>query len=147
MATRWPCPPESSRGQRSAWSARPTRSSASRDAACALRRRQFGKPEADIAGDRQPGQEARLLENDTDAWMRRGDDRAVDAHCAARRVVQPGQQTQQRALAAAGAADHGKDFTRLDGEREPAKRNRAVGIGFCKAFDRQHVGASHRPPE
>ena len=75
-----------------------------------LRRREESESEADIVGDRQPGQEARLLEHDADGWMRLVDRRAVDSDRAVGRRVETGEEAQQRALATARTADHRDDL-------------------------------------
>src|SRR5256885_15890617 len=73
--------------------------------------------ERDIARDREPGQEARLLEHDADLFMRRCDCVAVERNISLRRTVEPGDEAQQRGLAAAGAADYRDDLARFDIER------------------------------
>jgi hypothetical protein len=45
--------------------------------------------EADIVGDAQPGKQTRLLENDADLLVRRGDHRAVEHDLALGRRVEP----------------------------------------------------------
>ena len=66
--------------------------------------------EADIVGDGEPGQEARLLEHDADGGMRLGDGLAVEADRAGARPVEAGDEAQQRGLAAARAADERDDL-------------------------------------
>jgi hypothetical protein len=50
------------------------------DSLHALSFRLFGKPEADIVGDPEPGQEPRLLKNYADLCMRRADPLVIQDH-------------------------------------------------------------------
>src|SRR5205085_5855957 len=86
--------------------------------------------ESDIARDREPGQQARLLEHDANFLVRRSDRVAVERHVALRRTVEPGDEAQQRGLAAAGAADYRHDLARLDIERDAVERAHGIGIDF-----------------
>ena len=139
MATRCAWPPDSSRGQTSALSVRPTRSSAR---ATRSRRSAVGQPlqaEADIVGDPQPRQQARLLEDDADLLVRRGDDRrrrarpCLGSACRARKSPAAG------GLAAAGAADDDENFARRDLE---SRRRRARARRWDRSCRRDRARAS-----
>ena len=72
--------------------------------------RQAGQPEADIVGDAEPGQQARLLEDDADLRMRRDDRRLVEQDPSGAGAVKAGDRPQQRRFSAARTADDGDDL-------------------------------------
>ena len=109
-----------------------------RDARIALRLRAVLEAEADIVGDGEPRQQARLLEDDADLLVRRGDRHAVEHDLALGRRVEAGDGAQQRGLAAARAADHHDDLARRDVERDAVERAHAVGIGLADAVEHEH---------
>ena len=94
--------------------------------------------EADIVGDPQPWQQARLLEDDADLLVRRGDHHAVEHDLALARRVEARNGPQHRGLAAAGAADDHEDFARSDVERNAVERAHPVGVGLADAVDHEH---------
>ena len=96
----------------------------------ALRRRQAQAAEADIVGDLQPGQQPRLLKHRADGGMGAGDDVAADGDGAVGRLLQPGDQAQQRGFAAAGTAEDGNDLSAVGMRLDVAQGFGAVGIGF-----------------
>src|SRR5262249_26521065 len=102
------------------------------------RRGSVRKPERDIVGDRQPWQQARLLENDADLLMRRDDGLSIEHNASPGRPIEPADRAQQCRLAAAGAAHHGDDLARLDGKAHAIERVHAVRIGLAEIFQRQH---------
>ena len=106
-----------------------------RDALVALRLRPVGEPEADIGGDGEPRQQARLLKHDADLLVRRQDGVAIERDLALRRIVEAGDEAQQRGLAAARAADHRDDFTGRDVERDAVERARGVVVGLSDVSD------------
>ncbi len=140
MATRCAWPPESSRGHRLLSETDALERGG--DALCPLGLRAIVQSEADIVGDLEPGQEPRLLKNNADLLVRRGDALAVEHDRAFARRVESADGAQQGRFAAAGAADHGDDLAKLDLERDSAERMHAVGIGFADAFEHQH-GTTH----
>ena len=85
-----------------------------RDALAAFGLRPILQSEADIVGDREPRQQPRLLEDDADLLVRRGDGHAVEHDAALARRVEARHRAQQRGLAAARAADDGDDLARRD---------------------------------
>src|SRR5262249_11388884 len=93
---------------------------------------------ADIVGDAEPWEQSRLLEDDTDLLVRRGDDSAVERDRTGRGAVEPGDGAQQRRFPAAGATDDGNDLARLDAAREALQRVNAVGIGLADFVQREH---------
>ena len=101
----------------------------------------YRKAEADIVGDREPGQQPRLLENDADLGMWRRDRLAVERHGAGAGAVEPGDSAEKRRLATAGAADDGDDLAELDLGREPLQRVDAVGIDLGDGGELQHQAA------
>ena len=64
-----------------------------------------GEAERDVLPDRQPGEERGVLEDQRALRRRRGDRLAVEAHLAGRRLLETGDQIEQRALAAAGGPE------------------------------------------
>ena len=72
--------------------------------------------------------------------MRRLDRLAVEPDAAAARAVEAGGEPQKRALAAAGAADHGDDLALLHAEVSARERLGAVRVGFVDGFDGEHGG-------
>ena len=94
--------------------------------------------EADIVGHVQPREQPRLLENDADLLVRRGDDGAVEHHPPLGRRVEPGDRPQHCRLAAAGAADGDEDFPGRDRERNAVERAHPVGISLADAIENEH---------
>jgi len=97
--------------------------------------------EADIIGDPQPRQQARLLEDDADLLVRLRDRQVIETNRALRRGIEAGYRAQQGRLAAAGAADHHHDLARRNVERDGIQRVHAVRIGFSNAFQAEHVNS------
>src|SRR6202030_935814 len=89
-------------------------------------------------------QQARLLENDADLFVRRHDALAVEHHGAFARRIEAADGAQQCRFAGARAADHGDDFAELDVERHAAERMHAIGISFADAFECEHFDQSCR---
>ncbi len=108
------------------------------DAGAALGPGQVGEAEADIAGHVEPGQQARLLEDDAHARMGRADRLAVDRDGARARVVEPRDQPEQGRLPAARAADQRDDLALLDRQVDARERLRAVRVGLGEVVDGQH---------
>ena len=104
-----------------------------------LRGRQILKPEADIVGDGEPWQQARLLEYDADLLMRRMDGDAAERYVAARRHIEARHRAQQSRLAAAGAADDGENLAGLHGDADLVERAHAVRIDLGDVVEHQHV--------
>ena len=133
MATRCAWPPDSSRGQTLAQCAEPDTFERGGGAGLALGRRQVpDQTERDVVGDAEPGQQPRLLEHHADLGVRAGDDLAVEAHGAIGRPLEAGDQAQDRALAAAGAADQRDDLAGFDGEADAVERVSAVRISVAE---------------
>src|ERR1700751_440344 len=76
--------------------------------------------DADILGDAPPGQETRIVEHDACCSDLACDLPTLAGNLAVARPLQPGEQTQQRALATAAMADHGDELARMDDEIEIA---------------------------
>ena len=117
-ATRCRMPPESSCGCRLPNSSRCTRCSSSATRCLSVPSRQSSQRQrqADVAGDRQPRKQRRLLEHQ----RRRA--RALDDDLALGRGIEPGHEREQGALAAAGRPDEADELARRDGERDPVER-------------------------
>jgi len=92
--------------------------------------------QADVVDHSLPGQQARVLEHQPHlfAVVRQALAGAVDG--APAWLVQPGQQAQQGALAAAAAPDHGDELARRDVQVD-ALKHLAFAEGLADAFDRQ----------
>ncbi len=104
-----------------------------------------GQPEADVRGHRQVREQRALLRHVADpAVLRRprpagaGDGRAAERDRAGVRVVEAGDQPQQRGLAAAGRAEHGGQRARRHVQVDPtqhlggAERLGDAGEGECR---------------
>src|SRR5262249_11859232 len=94
--------------------------------------------EGDVVGDPQPGQQARLLEDDADLLVRLADDRAVEHHPALGRRIEPGDGAQHGRLAAAAAADDDEDLARRHFGRDAVERAYAVGVDLADAVEDEH---------
>src|SRR6516164_874551 len=114
-----------------------------RHARPSFRLRILFQAKADVVGDTQPGKQTRLLENDADLLMRRGNHRPVEHDLALGRRVEPRDRAQHGRLAAAGAADGDENFTGRDREREPVERAHAVGVGLADAIENEHRASLH----
>ena len=57
---------------------------------------QIGQPESDVVGDAEPRQQPRLLEDDADFGMRRGDRDRIERHHAFARTIEAGNGAEQR---------------------------------------------------
>ena len=118
-ATRWRMPPESSCGRRLAKSPRCTISSSS----CGTRARARARGDAgelqrdlDVAAHREPREERGFLEHEAGALGAH-----VDA--ARRRLVEAGDEVEQRALAAARRAEQADELALVDVERDALERD------------------------
>ncbi len=94
-----------------------------------------GKAQADVVDHALPGQQARVLEHQPDIVADVGQRSVAGQHFAPARLVQPGQQAQQGALAAAAATDHGDELARRDVQVD-ALKHLAFAEGLADAFDR-----------
>jgi hypothetical protein len=77
------------------------------------------QPEADILPDRQMGEQGVALEHRVDRPLvgrQAGDVRAVQEDLAARRMLEAGEQTQQRGLAAARRPEQREEFVLANGD-------------------------------
>src|SRR5205823_454789 len=70
----------------------------------------------DVVPGGHPREERRLLEEHQAIARRPGDRRAVERDAAARGLLEPGEQADERALAAARRTDHHGELAALDGE-------------------------------
>src|SRR6476660_9002210 len=102
------------------------------------RRRPVCQSERDIVSDCQPWQQARLLEDDTDLFVRRDDRLPVEQNASLARLVEAADGAQQSRLAAAGATDHGDDLARLDRKTDALECAHAVRISLADMFDIEH---------
>ena len=91
--------------------------------------------DGDVLGQRAPGQEARGLEHHRDAPGRRPD-------LALEVAVEPGDQTDQRALADAGGTDQRRPLAGVELERDLAEDRRAAGEALLA--DRDGEACVHR---
>src|SRR5262249_44147918 len=98
----------------------------------------------DIARDGEPRHQARLLEHHRDLVARAVDHPAVERRTAAARRIEPGEQAQQRALAAAALAQHRDQLALGEREIDRAERGKAVLEAARQAFDGEHQAAA--PP-
>ena len=127
-ATRCFWPPERTEGHSRARSARPTRRAPSaRLASAEARRSRPDRPRLRQHG--RPGQQARLLEHHADIVAGAAPAPRTDAAGVAR--FEPGEQSQQRALAAAAAPDDGDELP--GGVRDRCRAARVVAEGLGKA--------------
>ncbi len=94
--------------------------------------------EADIVGDAQPRKQARLLKDDADLLVRRGNDGAVEHDPPLGRRVESRNRPQHRRLAAAGATDGDENFAGRNSERDAVERAHPVGIGLADAIENEH---------
>ncbi len=102
--------------------------------------------ERDVGLRRQPQQQPRLLEHGADARVRASiDERAVHRDRASVRLVQPGQQTQQRGLAAAGPADEREYLPGAGLEGDVLQGLRSVRVGLRQRPDLQAAHSRLRP--
>src|SRR5438874_1690376 len=90
--------------------------------------RQMRETKADIVGDAEPGQQPRLLKDNADLFVRRGDFDIVERHAARGGGIEAGDGAQQCRLSAAGAADDGDDLAKPDVGGKALQRVDAVGI-------------------
>ena len=81
-----------------------------------------GKTEADVLPDIQPGEQRCLLEDQAALWRRSGDGFAVRADRARGRLFEPGDEIEQRALAATGRAQQNDELAGLDLEIDVGQR-------------------------
>ena len=108
MATRWRMPPDSSKGRLVAKPSRCTE----RSSASARSRRSLAadapqpQRQLDVGAHGEPREQRRLLEHEGDA--------APGVDGAGRRLVEPGDEVEQRALAAARRADEADELAGLD---------------------------------
>jgi hypothetical protein len=112
-----------------------------RGALVALALRPVLQTEADIIGDAEPGQQARLLENHADPLVRLRDLFAVEQHAALARHIQTANCAQQRRFSAAGAADNGDDLAGANRKAHAVERANAVAVSFADAFQFEHGSA------
>ncbi len=82
-----------------------------------------------VVADVQPRQQRRLLEDDADLVARTVHRAAVDADLAVGRSHQPGEDAQQRGLAAARGAEHGDELVAADVETGVVQRHHLAAIG------------------
>ena len=119
IATRWLVPPDSSAGRAAMMRRVETDESGQRREA---RSPSFARPAGelerigDVVGSRAPRQQPRLLEDEPDPRIRTVDRVAVEERGAGRRLEEPGDDPQQRGLAAAVRADQRDDPAVRDGE-------------------------------
>ena len=90
----------------------------------------FGKPQGDVALDREVRKEIEILEHDADVAAQLSQSRAravgpvaIEKDLAAVRPLQAVDAAQKRGLARAAAADDGNDFTGLDAQRDVVQRD------------------------
>ena len=100
-----------------------------------------GQADRDIVDDARPGQQPRLLEHDARALCASAPP-APWSSVPRRRLVEPGEQPQQRALAAAALADDGEELAR------PARRGRCRRARPCRrsACRRSRNAKAPAPP-
>ena len=123
-ATRWRMPPDSSCGSLSPKLLRFTRSSSWSAFSVALGARELAdlQRELDVAARGEPREQRRLLEHQRGAGVA-----GVDG--ARARAVEPGDDVEQRALAAAGRAEQAHELARRDVERDVVERVQRVALG------------------
>src|SRR5262249_11057835 len=94
--------------------------------------------EADIVCHPQPGQQPWLLEEDTDALVRRCDGYAVEQNPALRRRIEAARGAQKGGFAAARAADDDEQLSCSDLQRQVFQCAHAVGIRFRDPIKDEH---------
>ena len=94
------------------------------------------RAELDVADRGEPGKERLPLEHDALAAPGPGDRRAVDEHLARARLHQPGDDVEERRLAAAAAADQGDELVLGDREVDAVQHRRAGGRRVVALRDR-----------
>ena len=107
----------------------------------------LGHGQLDVVIDRQPGQQAVVLEDHGPVGARRVDLAPVQGDRAAGHVGQTGDQVQQGRLAAAGMADDADEFALVDRQGDVGQHMRRPGPvhkGFGQVFDGQ-VFHGHSP--
>jgi hypothetical protein len=96
------------------------------------------KAEADIVGDREPRQEARLLKDDSDFLVRPGNLLAVKDDAAPARRIETADCAQQSGFAASRPANDGDNLTGADRKIHGFERVHAVLIGLADALQCKH---------
>jgi hypothetical protein len=86
-----------------------------------------------------PVEEDRALEHDAEIGLRTVDHAAVDAHLAARGQVQPGDQPQQRALAASRRPDDRDELAGADRKVDVLERVRLPPVAAVGLADRRDL--------
>ena len=86
--------------------------------------------EFDIVCDRQPGKEPELLENQDPVSARPVYRLAVNQDTARRGLLQPGNQMQQRGLAASRRADNAEKLAGFDLQVDSVKRQQSRSVGL-----------------
>src|SRR4051794_25737317 len=89
--------------------------------------------ERHVPPDRQPRHQARFLEDEADLLTRGSGNFAVQHDGARRGRLKAGDQAEQRALAAAAAANDADDLTSPDGKPDATQRQQPVGVAFGKS--------------
>src|SRR5947199_8772261 len=94
------------------------------------------RPVEDVVPGGHPGKQRRLLEQHQAVAVGAGDRRAVERDPARARLLEAGEQADERALAAAGGSHHDRQLRPLDGERAVvhhllAELGRAVGLAHA----------------
>ena len=149
MEARICMPPESSRGKWRPNSASPTWSSAPRAASVAALPLDPGEIERqpDVRLDARPGHQRRRLEHEAEAAAGaagRGEVAAPPAELASARRDEPGDEIEERGLAAAGGPEQRQEFAALDGEVDRRERARAVRVALLDAGQRDDRLACRR---
>ena len=123
-ATRWRMPPDSSCGRFFAKSPRCTisRSSSARGRRSLARHARELQRELDVAPHGQPREERGLLEHEAGAL-------GADVDAAGRRLVETGDEVEQRALAAARRAEQADELALRDVERHALERDHLLAAG------------------
>ncbi len=144
--TRICMPPESSRGRCIAKSESPTSASAAAASRVAFASLDAGEIERQthVGGDPRPGHQRRRLEDESEPSSRAAGRREVAAppgERAGARRDQPGDQVEQRRLAATRRSEQRQEFAATNLEIDRRERARAVRIDFLGAGDRDDGNA------
>ena len=149
MATRWRWPPESSAGRRSSSGSSDSIRLASATRSAISARAGLLQPQAHVVADRKVRVERVGLEDHGDLTLRRRrrvDAGPVEQHVAGGGVLKPGDDPQQRRLAAAGRADEDTELAVLDIEIDALDHfGLAEGLGDAAERERAHQSRTGAP--
>ena len=109
----------------------------------------LGHGEVDVLVDRQPGQQAVVLEHHGAVGSGAVDLLVLEQHGAGRDLGQPGDQVEQRRLAAAGMADDRDEFALVDGQLDVLEHfgdMAAAGEGLVDMVELQ-IGGHRSSPQ